>query len=221
MARRAKPFARVPDALGGHVGDAELRERLAEGDALVANTALSGLELSFEDAGAATFDTVAFRGCVFEGVDFSRCTFRDVRFTACRFMRCAMDRAWLDRCDIIDCSAPGLSLVEARLASVSVDASDLSYANLSEASIDRFRAHGTRFVEAALQRVRWKRVELDDCDLTRLDVFGTPLAGLDVSTCAFVAPVLSGNYRELRGATVSVEQALALAGLLGVRIADL
>ena len=71
-----------------------------------------------------------------------------------------------------------------------------------------------------MQRAKLKHVRLDKTDLTRLDVFGTPLCGIDVSTCAFSAPVLSSDYRELRGAQVSAEQAMDIALLLGVRIAE-
>lgn len=205
MARAFKGFAGVSDAIGAHMDVDDLRDVMAEGDGLVANTGFSDLELVWEDAGAATFDTVAFRGCLFEGIDLTGCT---------------MDRTWLNRVDFADCSAPGLSLLQARLSSVSMTSSDLSYANLSETSIDRLRADRTRFTEAALQRARLKRVEFDGCDLTRLDVFGTPLAGIDVSSCDFAAPVLSADFRELRGCTVSPEQALALAELLGVHIAE-
>lgn len=220
MARAFKGFAGVSDAIGAHMDADDLRDAMAEGDGLVANTGFSDLELVWEDAGAATFDTVTFHGCLFEGVDFTGCTFRDVRFTGCRFIRCTLDRTWLNRVDFADCSAPGLSLLQARLASVSMTSSDLSYANLSETSIDRLRADRTRFTEAALQRARLKRVEFDGCDLTRLDVFGTPLSGIDVSSCDFAVPVLSADFRELRGCTVSPEQALALAELLGVHIAE-
>ena len=220
MARRVSSFAKVPEALGGHIDAEELLDLFAEGDAQVGNTAFAGLELSYEDVGSATFDTVAFRGCTFDGVDFSGCTFRDVRFRGCRFIRCSMDRAWLNRCDVVDCSAPGLSLLQARLAGVVVSSSDLSYANLSECTVDHLCMRAVRLIEAAMQRTRLKRVELDGCDLTRIDVFGTPLAGIDLSTCEFAAPVLSSDFRELRGAKVSVEQALALVGLLGVTVAD-
>ena len=220
MARTRPSFAKVSDALGAHMDADELLDALAEGDALVTNTAFSGLELAYDDAQAATFDTVTFRSCLFEGVDFSGCTFRDVRFRSCRFIRCTMDRAWLNRCDLLDCSAPGLSLLQARLAGVALDASDLSYANLSECTVDRLVAHATRLVEAAMQRTRLRHVTLDGCDLTRLDVFGTPLAGIDVSGCTFAAPVLSSDYRELRGLTVSALQAMSLAELLGVHISD-
>lgn len=220
MALPFKGFAGVSDAIGAHMDASDLRDAMAEGDGLVANTGFCDLELVYEDAGAATFDTVAFHGCLFEGVDFSGCTFRDVRFTGCRFIRCTVDRAWLNRVDLFDCSAPGLSLLQSRLASVSAVSSDLSYANLSETSIDRFRAERSRFSEAALQRARLKRVEFVGCDLSRLDAFGTPLSGIDLSSCDLVAPVLSSDYRELRGCTVSPEQALAIAELLGVHIAS-
>lgn len=220
MVRKAKTFAQVSDALGAHMDEDSLLDAFAEGDGLVTNTAFSGLELAYEDAGETTFDTVLFRSCTFDGVDFSGCTFRDVRFRGCRFVRCIMDRAWLNRVDFQDCSAPGLSLVQARLASVALSSCDLSYANVSETSIDQLFARDTRFVEAALQRARLKRVVFDGCDLTRIDVFGTPLSGIDVSTCAFVAPVFSADYRELRGAKVSAEQAVTLAELLGVIVEE-
>ncbi len=219
-ARRARGFARVPEALGSHMDEEELLDLFAEGEAVISNTAFSGLELAYEDAREATFEAVSFRSCVFDGVDFSGCTLRDVVFSGCRFVRCVMDRAWLDHVDFRDCSAPGLSLMKARLASVALLESDLSYANLSETSIDRLRVRAGKFIEAALQRSRIKRAELDGCDLTRLDVFGTSLAGIDVSTCTFAAPVVSGNFHELRGLTVSPEQAVALAGLLGVTVAE-
>lgn len=220
MARTARGFAQVPSALGAHLDAEALLDIFAEGDGLVANTAFAGLELAYDDANETTFDTVSFRSCVFDGVDFAGCTFRDVRFTGCRFIRCTMDRAWLNRCDFEDCSAPGLSLLRARLAGVSWSSCDLSYANLSETSIDRLRAVNTRLTEAALQRARLRHVTLEGCDLVRLDAFGTPLAGLDVSGCLFAAPVVSGDYRELRGLTVNAEQAIALAGLLGVTVTD-
>lgn len=213
-------FARVGDALGAHMDVEELLDAFAEGEGLIANTAFHGVALAYEAAESATFDTVLFRGCEFDGVDFSGCTFRDVRFEGCRFTRCSMERAWLSRCDILSCSAPGLNLLQARLSSVLFEETDLSYANLSETSIDRVAIRASRLREAAMQAVKAKRLVFSDSDLTRLDVFGTKLAGIDLSTCAFEAPVLSADYRELRGAVVSAEQALSLSTLLGFVIAE-
>lgn len=121
---RARCFARVPNSIGEHVGFDQLLDAFAEGEALVANTSVHGVELAYEDAGEATFDTVLFRSCQFDGVDFSGCTFRDVRFESCRFTRVSMERAWLNRCDFISCSAPGLNLLSSRLAGVLIADSD-------------------------------------------------------------------------------------------------
>lgn len=154
---RARCFARVPNSIGEHVGFDQLLDAFAEGEALVANTSVHGVELACEDAGEATFDTVLFRSCQFDGVDFSGCTFRDVRFESCRFTRVSMERAWLNRCDFISCSAPGLNLLSSRLASVLIADSDFSLANLSETSIDQLRVTSSRLREAALQSVRLKR----------------------------------------------------------------
>ena len=213
-------FVRVHPSSGVRWDAQDFIDACADDDALVCGAACTDAELAYEDAHGATFEAMEFRGVVFDHVDFHGCTFRDVLFRDCRFTSCTMEGAWLSRVDVRDCSAPGLSLLRARLANVFMAGTDLSWANLSETSIDCLALHGVRLREAALQRSRMKRVELDACDLTRLDVFGTSLAGIDVSRCIFQAPVLSDRYRELRGAIVSPEQAVELALLLGVRLAE-
>ncbi len=259
-------FAHVADAFS-RMGSDELVSVFSEGDGYATHVLVEDVELAYECANGATFEGAVFRSCLFEQVDLRDCTFRDVVFEGCRFIGCAMDRSWLNRVDMRDCSAPGMSLLRARLAQVSalstdlsfegcrfigcamdrswlnrVDmrdcsapgmsllrarlaqvsalSTDLSYANLSETSIDRLLLRDCKLREAALQRAKLKRVQWDACDLTRIDVFGTPLAGIDVSGCVFTAPVLSGDFRELRGAVVSPEQALDVAQLLRVRIAE-
>ena len=220
MARTFRSFAQVSADIGAHIPMDELIDLFAEADELVCNTSFDELELAYDCANQATFDRVVFKNCVFDSVDFSGCTFRDVLFSGCRFIRCNMERSWLNRCDFRDCSAPGLALVQSRLSSVSIASSDLSYANLSETSLGQVIAHASKFNEVALQRSKLKNIVFDDCELSRLDVFGTSLAGVDLSSCRFEAPVLSGDYHELRGCTVNVEQALALSGLLGIKIND-
>lgn len=212
-------FARFAAQLA-RMGDDELLAVFSEGDGYASSVLVDDVELAYECANGATFEGSVFRDCLFEQVDFGDCTFRDVRFEQCRFIGCTMDKGWLNRVDLRDCSAPGLSLLQARLSQVSAAACDLSFANISETSIDHMALRDCRMREAAFQRAKLRHVSLADCDLTRIDVFGTSLAGIDVSTCLFQAPVLSGDYRELRGLVVSPEQALSLATLLGVRIAE-
>ncbi len=220
QARKPKTEARIPAGLDACISRNELLSLLAEDEEPISNTVISDLELSEINAHEATFDTVVFRDCTFDTAIFSGCTLRDVRFINCRFIRCFFDRAWLSRVDFIDCSAPGISLLQTRLAHVTARNTDFSYANLSETSIDQLRLSSCRLVEAAMQLAKIKRISLEGCDLTRLDVYRTPLTGIDLSDCTFVAPTLSQDYHELRGAIVSPDQALDLSRLLGIRIAD-
>lgn len=207
-------------AMSSRLGSDELLGVFSECDGYVSHALVEDMELAYECANGATFENTMFRSCLFERVDLSDCTFRDVVFDNCRFIGCVMDRVWLNRVDMRDCSASGMSFLRARLAQFGAFSTDFSYANLSETFIDHVAFRSCKLREAALQRAKLKHVRWEECDLTRLDVFGTPLAGIDVSSCAFAAPVLSGDYRELRGAVVSEDQALDLAQLLGVRIAE-
>ncbi|MDY2777831.1 MAG: pentapeptide repeat-containing protein [Collinsella sp.] len=201
--------------------DAEgLREAVSDGDALVCGKALVDVELVYEDILEATFDTVLFRSCVFEAVDFSRCTFRNVRFEECRFIRCEAERSWFSRCDLVSCSAPGFNMLGSRLDRVLFREVDLSYANMSEVKATQVLMRGSRLAEAAICDARLGHVALDDCDLYRIDIRGTKLSGIDLSSCRFEAPVLTEGYRELSGAIVSAQQALDLSALLGIVIAD-
>ena len=220
MGDRKTGFAKLSGEPARRMDYYELLGIFAEGDGLAGNAFIESAAFDHDAANGTTFDRCVFRGCTFDHADFRDSTLRDVRFEDCRFINATFDKAWLNRVDLIGCSAPGLSLMQARLASVFVHDCDLSYANLSETSIDWFQLRGTRLREAALQRAKLKNVQLTDCDLTRIDVFGTPLRGVDFTTCVFQVPVLSADYHELRGAVVSPEQAVDLARMLGVIVSD-
>ena len=219
MARRVG-FARASEHINAHVGSDELLALFAEGDALVTMTAFDGLELAAVSAGGATFDQVVFKSCVFEDVDFSRCTFTEVKFMGCRFISCSMERCWLNRCDFISCSAPGLSFQKGRFTSVLLAESQMRYTEFSEASIRDLRARKTNLAESLWHDVSLKRSAFESCDLTRADVFRTPLLGIDLSTCDISGIIVSNTFRELRGCIVGPEQAVQLAGLLGIQVKE-
>ncbi len=220
MAAKRYGFSQVKEHIGQHVTRDELLRLLGEGDATISMTAFEGLELADVRANGATFDQVIFRSCQFEGVDFSNCSLADVRFVGCRFIACTMERSWLNRCDFEGCSAPGLSFQKGRLTSVCFDESQLRYADFSEAAARVLAARKTSLAESAWHSARLKHVLLDGCDLSRADMFGTSLAGIDLSTCDISGIVVSSTFHELRGCTVSPTQAAELVTLLGVRVSD-
>lgn len=213
-------FAQVTPDLGEHVNGEVLLAALKTPDARVENTSVSSLELEGVSADGTAFENVVFRGCAFDRVNLSGCTFTDVVFSDCRFVGCDMGRSWLNRCDFRSCSAPGLTFLKGRLAGVSMTDSQMGYCDLSEATVDRLVACETSLVEANVYGTRLRRVTLERCDLTRTTVFRSSLAGIDLSTCEIAGIRVSSDFHELRGATVSVEQAAQLVGLLGVKVKE-
>ena len=59
-----------------------------------------------------------------------------------------------------------------------------------------------------------KNIEFTDCDLTRATLFGTPMKGLDLTTCTLDGVLV--NLPDLRGMIVTPLQAAELAKLLGL-----
>ena len=217
---RPRGFAQVTPNLGENLGLEDLLARMEEPDARVSGSAFSGLELADVTAHGTTFENVVFRGCTFDCVSLSGCTFTDVLFWGCRFIRCDMGRSWLNRVDFSSCSAPGMTFVKGRLTGVLMTDSQFGYCDFAEASVSRLRASSTSLAEANVFSTKLSHVELDRCDLTRATLYRVSLAGVDLSTCDISGVRVSGDFRELRGAEVSAEQAVQLAGLLGIKIKE-
>lgn len=218
-------FARVTPGIGPNVGEEELRQLWADGDASIKGTLIKDLYVEPLDSYSGTFDAQScayenarFEGCTFDHVDFSDSTFADVEFKSCRFIACEMSRSWHNRVDFASCSAPGISFEKGRLTGVSVADSQMSYANLSGCSVIGMRVRSTNLSEASFARAKLLKLELADVDLTRAAFHGAPLGGVDLSECRIAGIGLSANLREIRGAIIDETQAIDLMGYLGVKI---
>ncbi|MDD3486314.1 MAG: pentapeptide repeat-containing protein, partial [Atopobiaceae bacterium] len=100
----------------------------------------------------------------------------------------------------------------------SLDGCSAVYANLGKTILERTSITDSRCKEAFVQEARLKHTRLDGVDLTRADFFRTSLKGVDLSGCTIDGISVSEDFRELKGAKVSPEQAVGLAMLLGVTI---
>ena len=129
-----------------------------------------------------------------------------------------MGRSWLNRCDFRSCSAPGITFLKGRLTGVNMTDSQMGYCDLSEATVDRLVARETSLSEANVYGTKLRHVTLERCDLSRTTVCRASLSGVDLSTSEIAGIRVSSDFHELRGATVSPEQAVQLAGLLGVKV---
>ena len=64
--------------------------------------------------------------------------------------------------------------------------------------------------------VKWKSITFDNCDLSEAEFYKTNLNGIDVSNS--IVSNIKVPVTELRGLVVSVDQALSLSTLLGIKI---
>ena len=96
--------------------------------------------------------------------------------------------------------------------------SSFCYANFSRAVFEGTHVRHCKFREAFLSEVKFRLTLFKETDFYRADFFKTPLKGMDMSDCILDGILVSETFRELRGMKGGIEQALSLAGLLGMEI---
>lgn len=69
-----------------------------------------------------------------------------------------------------------------------------------------------------MSELRLSKVVLEQTDLTGAELFRTPLAGVDLTTCTLDGIVLSETCAELKGATIHASQAAVVARILGITV---
>lgn len=166
---------------------------------------------------------VTFEGCVFDHCKLSQCGFEGCDFTDVRFDRCDLSNAVFRKAVFFrnewrGTKAIGCDLQESRWMQVLLEECVLRYGNLSRGKLRNVRFDRCMMQEAALNRCRLQMAEFSRCDLTRANVTETPLAGMDLSDSILDGLLLSEGGPELRGLSVSYDQAAELARLLGLNI---
>ncbi|MDP4170799.1 MAG: pentapeptide repeat-containing protein, partial [Bacillota bacterium] len=91
--------------------------------------------------------------------------------------------------------------------------STYGYADMKQVAFHDCSLRGTDFYETKLNKVSFHNTDLNEANFE-----GAPLNGIDLSTCTF--DELNVSHDLLKGCTVSPEQAIGFARLLGLVIKD-
>ncbi len=161
-------------------------------------TTASGSGATFTDC---TFRGVRFNASVWTSSAFTNCTFRRCTFFGARFTGCKLVGSMFDRCTF---------------EGVHVDGGDWSFVGLPGAALGTAAFSDVRMREVDLVGARAAGGTLVGCDLSgawlhQADLSGCDLRGSDLSA-------LDPRETDVRGATVTVDQALVVATSLGLRI---
>ncbi|HEY6760906.1 MAG TPA: pentapeptide repeat-containing protein [Baekduia sp.] len=128
--------------------------------------------------------------------------------------------AHLSRLTIVDARFTGAQLIRATLQDVTFTNCRLDYAVLAEARLDRVIFRRTGLTESTLEQAQLRDVRFESCDLTRASLGQSQHTRVELHSCR-LSEVRS--LSDLRGAALPypdlVDQAVNLAGALGIRVA--
>lgn len=141
---------------------------------------------------------------------------RDVRLIKCDFSNSILQDFEADRVEFIDCRLIGIRAAECRWQDVLFENCDLRYAQMNDGQIRRSEFRSCQMGEADLratdlQGAMFTNVMLNNADLSRAKLRGADLRGAEIEG-------ITVRPEDLRGAVVSVTQAIGLARLLGIDI---
>ncbi len=186
---------------------------------------LTGLLLRGIQAAGCDFSGIRLKGVVLENCRFSSCRFSagsltDLRVRACDFSYCDFTAAYFSRCRLESVKGVGIRAAESRMADQRWTDCNFRYGNFHGSKIRYLAVRDCDLSESFFTACQWKEMEIRNTSLRGASLTNTPLKGLDLSDCAIEGIIVSDPPWELRGLTVDLYQAAALAALLGLRMKE-
>lgn len=148
-----------------------------------------------------TFDNVIFNYTVFSHVDLSNVSFINCGFHHCQF---------------IDCKMMGTNFVDDTIKTCKLDKVIGKYMAISSSKINDFSIIESDLTETRFIDVLHKKWFLQDVNLKGAEFNRISFARVDLSTCNIENILIDSKY--LKGVTVSYDQILELAPILGIKL---
>ena len=117
------------------------------------------------------------------------------------------------------CRGDGAGFQQSRWKGGRIQDTVLRCANFRGCTWDGLTIMESDLRETALASARLIRPVLRKVNLAHVELFHTPLAGIDLSSCNIEGITVSDTCAELRGATIDALQASVVASLMGVILA--
>lgn len=170
-------------------------------------------------------DYSSFQRVAFEKFSFarSRChgaAFRDVIFRNCDFSNAGWSYCFFERCCFFQCKGMGASMIDSAFHHVLWEESVFRLGNFSQSQWEHIAMVQCDFTEAYFSQCRFKDMDLEQSNFSGCTFFQTMLKGVDFTGNTLQHITVSEELSELRGAIVTVSQAVELAGFLGIEIAE-
>lgn len=187
--------------------------------------------------GEKLYEEAVFHGMDLYGLSLSGSRFFSVRFIDCAARDADLSDSVFDRCVFTGCDLSGAHLASTRWLKTEILDSKLQGSDLSQSRWKESRIRRCVLAYACLAQSVWQKgceitrsdlresileemkpgtLRIESSDLSKASVKKTMLAGMDLSTNMLPGISASADFRELRGALVSVDNAIDLSLLLGI-----
>ncbi len=160
--------------------------------------------------------------CIFKNVQFIDCTFTDIIISHSEFVNCLFVNLNIEsilNTKFIHCKIQGLTTNELSI----IKDSQFLGCSMSFSSIGDCNIKGTLFDDCNLDdskfyRCKLIKTEIKLCSMERFENYCTSLNNINLSTCNLVDAKF--KIDDLNGASCSIEQVVAIAKMLGIRVVD-
>ena len=161
-----------------------------------------------------------FSECRFDHVTMPQsmesCGYADCLFVHCDFSNCHMKESAFRRCAFADCRMFGTDLEDSYFEDVRFEHCGCGYANFNASRWKRGAILSSDCSECAFSSCTFSDMELSEDLFEQAEFQSCRLSGMDFSSCSISGMLVSAE--DLKGIIVNPEQAIALAGLLGIQV---
>ena len=186
---RSLPYPGIePPQLPARPSPGSLPDEQLENLAVYKGMLLSSCDLSGQDVEDVTFEGALLRHVILSGTRLPSLQLYDVRLDACDLAEADWEKASLNRVEAIGCRMVGWRSSQALIRNVVIKGCS---------------AIGAQFWSTTFKNVRFESCTLRDADFQRADLRGSKIEGVRL------------GIKELQGLILDVEQAIAIARMLG------
>lgn len=161
---------------------------------------------------------VVFKNVVFLNVSFTRMVLTDVIFENCDLSNADFMEANMQRVEFRESKMIGINLADSHFHHVLFDNCMLHLGAFGYSRFKQAKFSGCMMQQVDCYECTFAKVGFDTCDLDEANFHQTDLNGIDLSTSRFLR--LTVSVDDLRGCTISAEQAIGFATMLGLIIKE-
>jgi uncharacterized protein YjbI with pentapeptide repeats len=157
-----------------------------------------------------------FKNILFIDSEIKRFEINNARFEHCDFSNAVFSEAVVHRAEFINCKMLGTNFTESVFRNAYFKDCKCDYAFFSFANFKQAKFENCNMFQSDFQRAVFTKFAFSKCNLAASQFSGASFRGLDISDCG-IEGIIAGPL-DLKGAIISAEQAVLLAGTFGLEV---